>query len=62
LDINNQILLSGFSPEQLIELFRPMVREELRLVIAEQDKNFYRQLRPAKFLYQLLPKPLYPLG
>jgi len=52
LSIINQILLSGISPEQLIELLRPMVREELRLVIAEQDEKL---LSPAKTCEIFIP-------
>jgi len=52
LNIINQILLSGISPEQLIELFRPMAREELRLVIAEQDEKL---LSPSKTCEIFIP-------
>ncbi len=36
---SNQILLNGITAEQLIELFRPMIREEVRLVMSEQEER-----------------------
>ena len=41
----NQILLSGISPSQLVELLRPMIREEVRLVMAEQEEKAVKKGR-----------------
>ena len=35
----NQIFLNGIAAEQLVEMFRPMIREEVRLAISEQDEK-----------------------
>ena len=41
----NQILLNGITIDQLVESFRPMIREEVRLVFSEQEE---RLLSPAE--------------
>lgn len=43
--VANQILLNGITPNQLIELFRPMIREEVRLGLSEQEE---RLISPAE--------------
>lgn len=40
-----QILLNGLSPDQLIELLRPMIKEEMRQVMSEQEEQL---LSPAE--------------
>jgi len=39
LNANNQILLNGLSVDQLIEALRPMIKEEMRQVMAEQKEQ-----------------------
>jgi len=47
-----QILLNGISAEQLVELLRPMIREEVRLVFSEQEE---RLLSPAETCKLFVP-------
>jgi hypothetical protein len=47
-----QILLNGISAEQLVELLRPMIREEMRLVFSEQEE---RLLSPAETCKLFVP-------
>lgn len=42
---STQILLNGLSPDQLLDLLRPMIKEEMRRVISEQEE---RLLSPAE--------------
>ena len=42
---NNQIILSGFTPAELIELFRPMIQHEVKKVKDDQPE---RLLSPAE--------------
>ena len=45
MNLATQILLNGLSPDQLIELLRPMIKEEMHRVISEQEE---RLLSPAE--------------
>ncbi len=45
MNANNQILLNGLSVDQLIEVLRPMIKEEMRQVMAEQKEQL---LSPAE--------------
>jgi len=47
-----QILLNGLSPDQLIELLRPMIKEEMHRVISEQEE---RLLSPAEACKLFMP-------
>ena len=50
--VSNQILLSGISAKQLVDLLRPMVREEVRLVFSEQEEKL---LSPAETCKLFIP-------
>lgn len=52
MEIVNQILLSGITPEQLVEMLRPMVREEIKQVIASQEEKL---LSPAETCKLFVP-------
>jgi len=56
LDIANQILLSGISPSQLVELLRPMIREEVRLVMAEQEEKLLSPAETCKLFKPAITK------
>lgn len=45
MNASTQILLNGLSPDQLLDLLRPMIKEEMRRVISEQEE---RLLSPAE--------------
>ncbi len=53
LEINNKILFSGYSPEELREVFRQMVREEIERALAAQDEQL---LSPAETCKIFIPK------
>jgi hypothetical protein len=52
----NQILLSGISPSQLVELLRPMIREEVRLVMAEQEEKLISPAEACKLFKPAITK------
>ncbi len=52
----NQILLSGISAEQLIELLRPMVREEMRRVMSEQEEKLLSPAETCKLFKPAITK------
>jgi hypothetical protein len=54
--IANQILLSGISPNQLVELLRPMIREEVRLVMAEQEEKLISPAEACKLFKPAITK------
>jgi len=56
LDISNQILLSGISPNQLVELLRPMIREEVRQVMAEQEEKLISPAEACKLFKPAITK------
>lgn len=45
MNAGNQILLNGLSTDQLLELLRPMIKEEMRQVMSEQEEQL---LSPAE--------------
>lgn len=56
MDISNQILLSGISSNQLVELLRPMIREEVRLVMAEQEEKLISPAEACKLFKPAITK------
>lgn len=56
MDISNQILLSGISPSQLVDLLRPMIREEVRLLISEQEEKLISPAEACKLFKPAITK------
>jgi hypothetical protein len=52
----NQILLSGISPSQFVEILRPMIREEVRLVMAEQEEKLISPAEACKLFKPAITK------
>jgi hypothetical protein len=45
MNAGSQILLNALSPDQLVDLLRPMIREEIRQALSDQEENL---LSPAE--------------
>jgi len=54
--IGSHIFLSGISIEQLVEHFRPMIREEVRLVFSEQDEKYISPAETCKLFIPAITK------
>ncbi|MCX6204758.1 MAG: hypothetical protein NTZ19_00715 [Bacteroidetes bacterium] len=52
----NQILLNGITAEQLVELFRPMIREEVRFVMSEQEERLISPAEACKLFKPAITK------
>ena len=51
-----QILLSGITPEQLVELLRPMIREEFRLGMSKQEEKLISPAEACKLFKPAISK------
>lgn len=49
----NQILFSGVSPQELVELFRPILKEEVKSIVESQEEVL---LSPAETCKVFVPK------
>lgn len=56
MDTSTQILLSGLSPDQLLELLRPMIKEQMREVISEQEERFLSPAEACKLFKPAITK------
>lgn len=54
--VSNQILLSGISAKQLVDLLRPMVREEVRLVFSELEEKLLSPSETCKLFIPAITK------
>ena len=54
--IPSQILLNGLSAEQLIELLRPMIREEIRQALFEQPEKLLSPAETCKLFNPAITK------
>ncbi len=52
----NQILLNGITPEQLANLLRPMIRDELRNILAAQDEKLLSPAETCKLFKPAITK------
>ncbi len=52
----NQILLNGITAEQLVDLFRPMIREEVQLVISQQEEKLISPAEACKLFKPAITK------
>lgn len=56
MNANNQILLKGLSVDQLIEVLRPMIKEEMRQVMAEQQEQLLSPAEVCKLIKPAITK------
>jgi hypothetical protein len=56
LDTGTQILLSGLSPNQLLDLLRPMIKEEMRLAMSEQEEKLLSPAEACKLFKPAITK------
>ena len=54
---NNQIILSGISAEDLIELFRPILQNELKALIDQQPEQLLSPAEACKLFNPPITKP-----
>ena len=52
----NQILLNGITAEQLVDLFRPMIREEVQIVISQQEEKLISPAEACKLFKPAITK------
>ena len=53
---NNQILITCTSPEQLIELLRPMFREEMKKLLEQQEEKLISPAETCKIFVPNITK------
>ena len=56
LNAGNQILLNGLTPEQLIDLFRPMIKAEMRQALLEQEEKLLSPAETCKLFKPAITK------
>lgn len=56
MNTSNQILLNGLSPNQLLELLRPMIKEEMRQVMLEQEEKLLSPAEACKLFKPAITK------
>lgn len=54
--VANQILLNGITAEQFVDLLRPMIREEVQLVISQQEEKLISPAEACKLFKPAITK------
>ena len=55
--IGSQILLNGISPEQLVELIRPMIQQEVCKMMLEREEKLISATKACEFFASKISKP-----
>lgn len=56
MNTSSQILLHGLSPDELIELLRPLIREEIRQALSEQEEKLLSPAETCKLFKPAITK------
>lgn len=56
MNTGNQILLNGLSTDQLLELLRPMIKEEMRQAMSEQEEKLLSPAEACKLFKPTITK------
>jgi len=54
MNAGSQILLNALSPEQLVNLLRPMIREEIRQALSDQEEKLLSPAETCKLSWKLV--------
>ena len=56
MNVGSQILLNALSPDQLVDLLRPMIREEIRQALSDQEEKLLSPAETCKLFKPTITK------